>query len=198
MSIFKKLNIVRLILSVLILLFLMIPWYQLGIIFPTFTAGGKIVMDLKYIISGFAFIFVILIKFFELHVSKKAKKENVFMNALEECTDRILLSGLLIILAYNGFISVVIPIIVILRNIMMDALKKVSVDNGKMTEKSALGIGEKICLTLGVMLMLFYNLPFELWNFYFADALILIGTVLVVLNGCFYYFRAQKLIQKVN
>jgi len=42
---------------------LLIPWYQLGIEFPTLLAGGKMIIDSKYFIAG---TLVMLFFFFKI------------------------------------------------------------------------------------------------------------------------------------
>lgn len=174
----------------------MIPWYQLGINFPNFVAGGKIIIDSKYIVVGFLYIILFILKFWEYKVELINQNNWSVLFVLRNVCDKILLNGLLILLSYNGFISAVIPVIVISKDILVENMKKLSADNGKMIEKSLLGITEKTCMSLGLTLILFYNLPFELWNIFLADALIMISAVLSVLNGCLYYFRAKNLIMK--
>lgn len=188
----KYLNIIHIVLALVSLLILMIPWYQLGIDFPSFVAGGKIVIDSKYLVVGFLYIILFLIKFLEQKLS--SKKDSKIMISLKQASDKILLNGLLIILAYNGFLSIAIPIIVLMKDSIVDSMKKLSADNGKMMEKGPLGIMEKVTMNLGIILLLFYNLPFELWNIFLADALIMIAVVLGVLNSCIYYFRAKNVL----
>lgn len=194
MKIRKNISIIRMICTLIALAFLMIPWYQLGIYFPSFIAGGKIVIELKYIIVGFILLLSMLLKLVEFRLRNKHKNELKYILTLEKTCDMILIEGLLILLAFNGFISVVIPIIILAKTLLVDTMKKLSADNGKMNEKSKLGFCEYITMRLGILLLLFYNLPFELWDFYFADALIMIATVLAVLNGCIYYFQAKNML----
>ena len=47
---------------------------------------------------------------------------------------------------------------------------------------------------IGITLVLFYNLPFELWNIKVADILILIATVLSVVSGCQYYLNNKDVL----
>ena len=177
MNLLKNISIIHIVLIILALFLLMIPWYQLGIEFPSFIAGGKIVIDSKYFIVGFITILIILLKLWEYKLEIANKQEIDFLKSIRIASDKVLLNGLMIILAYNGFISVVIPILLVGKEILLENIKKVSADNGKMMERSMLGIFEKTCLNLGVIFILFYNLPFELWNIFLADALILIGAV---------------------
>ena len=50
MNLPNKLTLGRIITAIIILVMLMVPWYSLGIHFPTFQIAGKIIIDLKYII----------------------------------------------------------------------------------------------------------------------------------------------------
>lgn len=198
MKLRKNISIIRIIGTVLSLAFLMIPWYQLGIYFPSFIAGGKIIIELKYIIVGFILLCSMLLKLVEFRLGNKHKNELKYIIEMEKTCDTVLIEGILILLSFNGFISVVIPIILLAKILLVDTMKKLSADNGKMNEKSKLGLCEYITMRLGILLLLFYNLPFELWDFYFADALIMIATVLAVLNGCIYYFQAKNMLINQN
>ncbi len=190
----KKISILRMSIIALSLIILMIPWYQLGFTFPNFMAGGKIIVNTEYLCVGFLFLITILLKIFSLSLVERKKKELKLIVSLEEAMETIQIEGLLILLAYNGFISGVIPLIIVSKEIIIQTMKKISADNGKMMEKSRLSMCEKIMMNVGILLLLFYNLPFELWNFYFADALVMIATILSVLNGCIYFFEAKNLI----
>ncbi len=190
----KNMIITRIILMIFAIILLIIPWYQLGFDFPSIMAGGKIIIDTKYIVVGFLYILLILLKVFEAQNIERQKKDLKMLCNLEETMEKILQNALLMILAYNGFITVIIPVLIIAKMMITDTMKNMSADNGKMLEKSRLGICEKGVLHIGIIFLLFYNLPFELWNFYFADACIIIATILSVLNGTIYYFQAKNLI----
>ncbi len=151
-------------------------------------------IDLKYVITGFLFLFSYLLKLILFRLNQHKKKEQPLIFKIEKSLEEIFVEGLLMILAFNGFISVVIPVVMMAKNILVNTMKSLSADNGKMNEKSRLGFMEYVTLRLGILSLLFYNLPFELWSFYFADALIMIATVLAVLNGCIYYFNAKNML----
>ena len=194
MKVFRNLSFIHLCLTILMLLILLIPWYQLGIEFPNFVAGGKIVINSKYIVVGFFYIIFLIFQIWEMHLNAPKTKEEKMLVSLKETSDLILIQGMLILLAYNGFLSIMIPIFIVIKDFMVRFIKSWSVDNGKIIEKSFLGILEKIFLHIGIVLLLFYNLPFELWNVFLADALVIIATILSVVNGCLYYFKAKKFV----
>ena len=98
-------------------------------------------------------------------------------------------------MAYQGFISVIIPIIIVLRDICVDALRALSAKNKVIIKASKWGKVKTIFMMCGLSLMLFYNLPFEVWGIYVADILIDIATILSVISGILYFIHAKEKIK---
>lgn len=191
MNLPNKLTIGRIITAIIILVMLMIPWYNLGIHFPTFTIAGKIIIDLKYIIAGVLFIAAALTDFLDGHIARSRNLVTDFGKVMDAIADKVLVNGLLIILAYDGFISVAIPVIIITRDIFVDSFKMASGKKGKVVAASYLGKAKTMCMMIGMALTLFYNLPFELIGINVGYALIIIATVLSVVSGCEYYYNTK-------
>ena len=57
----NKITISRIIMSLIIILILLFPFDQIGVEFPTYLVGGKVVVDLKYIIVGILFNLIVLL-----------------------------------------------------------------------------------------------------------------------------------------
>ena len=49
-----------------------------------------------------------------------------------------------------------------------------------------------VCMMFGLALVLFYNMPFELWNIKLDLILVYLATVLSVISGVIYYFEITK------
>ncbi len=196
MNLPNKLTVGRIIMAIAMLILLMLPWYQLGINFPTFTIAGKIVVDLKYIIAGVLFLVASITDFLDGNIARKRNLVTDFGKVMDAIADKILVNGLLIILAYQGFISVAIPVIIITRDTFVDSIKMASGNKGKVVAASKAGKLKTICMMVGLTLMLFYNLPFEIFGFHLDMILVLLATVLSVFSGCQYYYNAKDLIFK--
>ena len=110
---------------------------------------------------------------------------------MDAIADKILVNGLLIILAFNGFISIAIPVIIITRDTFVDAFKMASGNKGKVVAASFMGKAKTMCMMIGMALTMFYNLPFELIGINVAYALIIIATILSVISGVQYYFNTK-------
>ena len=111
---------------------------------------------------------------------------------MDAIADKILVNGILIILAYNGMISIAVPVIIITRDTIVDSCKMISGSKGKVVAASILGKIKTACMMVGISLTLFYNLPFELVGLRVADALILIATVFSVISGCDYFIKSKE------
>lgn len=196
MNLPNKITVTRIILSIILLVFLMIPWDQLGFSFPIFTVAGKIVVDIKYIIAGVVFMIASITDFLDGNIARKRNLVTDFGKVMDAIADKLLVNGLLIILAYEGFISVAIPVIIITRDTFVDSIKMASGNKGKVVAASIAGKAKTVCMMIGVTLLLFYNLPFEIFGFRLDLILIYLATVLSVLSGCQYYYNAKDLIFK--
>lgn len=192
MNLPNKLTMGRIIISIIILIMLIVPWYNLGIYFPTFTVAGKIIVDLKYIIAGLLFIIASVTDFLDGHIARKENLVTDFGKVMDAIADKVLVNGLLVVLAYNNFISVAIPVIIITRDIFVDSFKMASGKKGKVVAASMMGKIKTICMMVGISLTMFYNLPFELIGINIGYALIIIATILSVVSGCQYYYNTKE------
>ncbi len=191
MNLPNKLTIGRIITAIIILIMLIIPWYNLGIEFPTFVVAGKIVVDLKYIIAGVLFILAALTDFLDGHIARSRNLVTDFGKVMDAIADKVLVNGLLIMLAYDGFISISIPVIIITRDVFVDAFKMASGNKGKVVAASMAGKAKTMCMMVGMALTMFYNLPFELIGINVGYALIIIATILSVVSAVQYYFNTK-------
>ncbi len=192
MNLANRLTISRIIMAIFIIVFLLIPWNDFNISFPEFLAGGKVLIDIRYLIVGIVFIIASITDYFDGRIARSNNMTTDFGACLDAIADKILVNGLLIILAYQGFISEVIPVIIISRDIFVDALKTLSASKGVVVKASIWGKVKTIFMMLGLTLVLFYNMPFELWNIKLDYIFIYIATVLSVVSGVIYYFEITK------
>ena len=111
MNLPNKITVGRIILAVLIIILLLVPWYELGVEFPTYVIQGKIIVDLKYIIAGVLFVVASLTDFLDGYLARSRNLVTDFGKVMDAIADKILVNGLLIILAYDGLISIAVPVL---------------------------------------------------------------------------------------
>lgn len=192
MNFANKLTISRIILAFIILIILMLPYRDLGIFVPTFLVMGKVLVDLRYLVAGFLFVIASVTDYLDGMYARKEKVTSDFGATLDAIADKVLVNGVLILLAYNGFISVFIPVIIVTRDVVMDALRALSAKQGMIIKANKLGKLKTVFMLIGLSLMLFYNLPFEAWGVYVADIFVDIATILSVVSLVVYYIQVKN------
>lgn len=191
MNLPNKITIVRILLSAIILIILLVPWYSLGFSWPEYLVGN-VTVNIKYVVVGVLFLVASLSDFLDGYIARKNNLVTDFGKVADAIADKILVNGLLIILSYERIISIIIPVVIITRDIVVDSCKMLSGSKGKVVAASILGKIKTICMMCGLTLVLFYNLPFELINLPIADILLIAATILSIISGCQYYYNVRE------
>lgn len=194
MNLPNKITITRIVLSIICIVLLIVPLQRFGIDLPPVEVTAAIRVPVKYIICGCLFLLASVTDFIDGHIARKYNLVTDFGKVMDAVADKILVNGVLIALACNGFISVVIPVVIVSRDIFVDSIKMVVGNKVGAVGASKTGKIKTVFMMTGVTLMLFYNLPFEIWGLKVADLLIMIATVLSVVSGVEYYVNNKKYI----
>ena len=185
MSNANKITSFRIVLSFIIVLLLIFPFYQMGVNVPTYLYNN-VVIDIRYIIAGALLIIVSLLDGYDNYLAKKEKTITIFSNLFDEIAGLLLINSLLIILSVNGMISDVIALVVIIRDLIVDRMKFVISCYNK-SYRNTLDLAEKVLLVVGLILTMFYNIPFELIGLGVSRFLLIVAAVLSVISGIKYY-----------
>ena len=193
MNLPNKITMARIFLSVVLLVMLLVPPYSLGIYYSNWTMGS-VLIDPKYIIAGIIFLIASSSDFIDGYLARKNNMVTDFGKVMDAIADKLLVNGVLIILACDGLISVVIPVVIISRDIVVDSCKMISGQNGKVVAASILGKIKTICMMSGLTLTMFYNIPFELVGLPLADILLITAVVLSVISGAEYFYGVKDIL----
>ena len=186
MNLPNKITMGRIVLAVIVLILLVFPFYQVGFTWPKYLVG-KLVIDLKYVICGILFAVAGISDFFDGQIARKQNIVTDFGKVMDAIADKILVNGVLIVLAYDGFIPVIIPVIIITRDICTDTIKMLVGSKGNAVPASWPAKVKTFFMMFGVALVFFYNLPFSLMNIAIGNYLIFVATVLSIYSGVQYY-----------
>lgn len=196
MNLANKITTSRMILSMIIIVILLFPFYEVGLDVKTFIVNGNIVVDIRYIIAGVLFIIASLTDFLDGYVARKYNMVTDYGKMMDAICDKLLVNSVLIILACNGMISPVIAVIIVIRDIVVDSVKMIIGNKGKAVAAIPIAKVKTALLMIGIVLTMFYNLPFELFNFNLSDLLLMIATVLAVVSGVKYYNMGKSYLDK--
>lgn len=191
----NKITITRIIMSMIIILLLLFPFDEVGLEFPTYLVGGKVLVDLKYIIVGILFIIASLTDFLDGYVARKYNLVTDFGKMIDAISDKLLTNSVLIILACNGKISTIVAVVIVMRDIVVDSIKMVIGNQGAAVAAIGLAKVKTATLMVGIILTLFSNLPFELISLRISDFLLAIAAVLSIISTAKYYIMAKPYLQ---
>lgn len=191
MNIANKITISRVIMSFIIMILLLFPFELLNIKLPTYIFNGNIYIELKYIIAGILFVIASLTDFLDGYVARKYNMVTDFGKMVDAVSDKLLTNTVLVILVCDGMVSPVIAVVIIARDIFVDSIKMVMGNKGKAVAAIKVAKLKTASLMLGIILTLFYNIPFELINLRVSDFMLVLAAILSVISGVKYYMMAR-------
>lgn len=191
MNLPNKLTMARIFISIIIIAILLFPFDSMGITTTKFFINESLVVDIKYLIAGVLFIIGSLTDFLDGYIARKYNLITDFGKLIDAIADKMLVNSVLIILASTGTINAIIPVVVILRDTVVNSIKMLAASKGKVVAAIKSGKLKTACLMTGITLTLFYNLPFELISLRISDFLLALAAILSVISGVKYYMMAK-------
>ena len=193
MNLPTKLTVLRIVLTFVVIFILTFPFYTVGIEWPKFLVMGISVKS-KYIVAGVIFIIASVTDFIDGYLARKNNQVTDTGKMLDAIADKILVNSVLIILAAQGFISVIIPVVIVLRDIFVDAVKMEAAAKGKVVAAIKTGKIKTATLMVGTVLTFFYNLPFEAINIHVADFFLYFATIMSIISAIEYFTLNKNII----
>ena len=192
MNLPNKLTITRIILTIVLILLCLFPFYSLGISLPKFNISG-LVVDSTYLIAGVIYIIAAVTDFFDGYIARSRNLVTDTGKLLDAIADKVLVNSVLVIFACKGFIPAIVPVIYIFRDEIVNTLKMDALKKGKVVAAIKSGKIKTASMMIGLGLMFFYNLPFELINLKVADILIYFAVVMSIVSMVEYYQLWKKI-----
>lgn len=183
--------------AILMIILLLIPDGSFGFKWPAPLVNDE-PLSLQYIIAGIIFVIASLSDFIDGHLARKNNMVTDFGKVADAIADKVLVNGLLIVLACNSNISPVIPVVIITRDTIVDSLKMISGNKGKVVAASYLGKAKTMCMMIGLTLIMFNDFPFCYLRIPVDQFLIIVATILSVVSGCQYYYNTKEFLFPKN
>ena len=192
MNVPNKITLCRIILSILLLVLMIFPMEKIGIDFPEFKISD-IIINSKYLICGVIFMIASLTDFLDGYLARKYNLVTDLGKVMDAIADKVLVNGVLIVLAVEGYISVVVPVVIVSRDIFVDSIKMVAGQKSGAVGASKAGKFKTAFMLVGITLLFFQDIPFSLLGVNFVSrTIIMIATVLSVISGIQYYVKNKK------
>lgn len=188
-----RLTFLRLGLALLIIILLIFPFYRIGFEFKTFLFHS-ILIDVRYIMCGVIFIIASFTDYLDGYFARKNNEVTDFGKFTDAVADKVLVNSALIIFASQGFIPAAVPVIIIVRDIIVDAIRMNVATKGTVQAARMSGKIKTACLMIGIVLTFFYNLPFELLGLQISKFFLYFGALMSLVSMYEYYNLNKKLL----
>ena len=188
-----KLTFLRIGLALLIIVLLLFPFYRIGFEFKTFLFHS-ILIDVRYIMCGVIFIIASLTDYLDGYLARKNKEVTDFGKFTDAIADKVLINSVLVIFASQGFIPAIIPVIIIVRDVIVDAIRMNASSKGMVQAARMSGKIKTVSLMIGIILTFFYNLPFELFGLQISKFFLYFGSLMSLVSMVEYYNLNKKLL----
>ena len=142
MNLPNKLTITRIILVPILILIYMFPYASFGINVPMYHVLNA---DISFVNIIIFIIFAIasLTDYFDGQIARKSKLITTFGKFADPIADKLLINTIFLLLASDGTISIIIPIIMISRDTIVDAIRLVAANKQVVIRDSYLGEKEQ-------------------------------------------------------
>lgn len=186
------LTMARIIISLFVIVFLLFPFEMVNISFKKYLINGSVVIDVKLLIAAVLFVIASVTDFLDGYLARKYDAVSDFGKVMDAIADKILVNGLLIILSGQGFITPVIPVVIILRDTVVNTIKMVAGNNGSVVAAIKTGKYKTAFLMIGITLKLLGNFPLGLVNVALDDFFLITATILSLISGIEYFNIYKK------
>ncbi len=189
-----KLTVSRIVLSVLIIGLMIFPYGEIGIDIPVLRAGIDI--NIVYIVCSILFIIASFTDYLDGHLARKNNQVTDLGKMLDSIADKILVNPVLIIFASEGIIHPIVPVIVIVRDIVVNAVKMELASHGKVVAAIYTGKIKAACLMIGIVLLYISDIPFIYVNVRLDLLLIYFATIMSLVSMFQYLAMAKKVLKE--
>lgn len=188
----NRITVSRIIMAAIIIILLLFPFDMVNVSFPKYLINGKVILDLKLVIVAILFIIASITDFIDGYLARKYNLVSDFGKVMDAIADKVLVNGVLIALCGQGYIHPAIPVVIILRDTVVNTIKMIAGENGNVVAAIKTGKFKTAFLMLGISLKLLGNFPFGIVNVAFDDFCLITATMLSLISGIEYFNLYKK------
>lgn len=193
MNLPNKLTITRVLLVPLLILIYMFPYDVAGINVPVYHILQTDIA-LTNIIILIIFIIASITDYFDGQIAKKNKLITTFGKFADPIADKLLINTIFLLLASDGTINIIIPIIMISRDTIVDAIKMSAASKQVVVAASKLGKLKTVSQMIALGFLLVNNFPFSALRVDIAAILAWVATIISVISGIDYFIKNQEML----
>ena len=193
MNLPNKLTVTRVLLGPFLILIYMFPYDSAGITVPVYHVLETNI-SLVNIIILFIFIIASITDYFDGKIARKEKLITTFGKFADPIADKLLINTIFLLLASDQTINIIIPIIMISRDTIVDAIKMSAASKQVVVAASKLGKLKTVSQMIALGFLLVNNFPFTVLGVDVANALAWLATVISVISGIDYFLKNREML----
>lgn len=190
MNLPNKISIFRIILVPIIWIFLLFPYKYLNIYFPILNFS-IVFIPMERLIVLLLFVLAAISDFLDGYIARKYNMISNFGKFIDPIADKLLINSLLIIFAFERTVPLICILIMISRDIIVDAIRMNLALNGQILSAGIFGKLKTVMQMIAIVVILLNNYPFELFSIPMATILIWFATFVSVFSGVKYLISSR-------
>ena len=193
MNLPNKITLVRLFLVPTFIIVYLFPYQMCGITIPTYDILST-ELSLLDIVLFLIFMIASITDFLDGYLARKYELVTTFGKFIDPIADKLIVNTTLLLLASSNMISIIVPIIMISRDIIVDAIRLVASQKQVVLAASLLGKAKTMTQMIAICLLLLRNVGFEALGIPMAQIMITIATVISLISGIEYFMKNKQYI----
>lgn len=193
MNLPNKLTVTRVLLVPFLILIYMFPYDSMNITIPVYHLLGTTV-SLVNIVILIIFLAASITDYFDGKIARKEKLITTFGKFADPIADKLLINTIFLLLASDQTINIIIPIIMISRDTVVDAIKMSAASKQVVVAASKLGKLKTVSQMIALGFLLVNNFPFTILGIDIANGLAWLATIISVISGIDYFIKNREML----
>lgn len=195
MNLPNKLTTTRLVLVPLLVIIYLFPYSNFNINLPILYVFST-PLSLVDIISFVIFLVASVTDYLDGYLARKNNQVTTFGKFIDPIADKLIVNNALLLLTYSGEISVLVPIIMISRDTIVDAIRMVATSKNKVLSASYLGKAKTMTQMIAICILLLNNVIFNELSIPMGQIMIIIATIISIVSGVDYLVKNKEYIME--
>lgn len=190
MNLPNKLSIFRIVLIPVIVFLYLFPFADYGIIVPVYTVAD-VAFPLLNVFVLVLFAVASFTDFLDGYIARKHNLITSFGKFIDPIADKLLVNTLFILFAGTGVISIVPVLLMIWRDTIVDAMRMMSANKGKVVAAGIWGKVKTVLQMVTIIFILLNNLPFAMMDIPFTTILLWLAVIVSIYSGILYFIQMK-------
>lgn len=191
MNLPNKLTLIRLLSVPLFVFVYMFPYQYFQISIPVYTVFNT-QLSLLDIVLFVIFTLASITDYLDGYLARKNNLVTTFGKFVDPIADKLIVNSTLLLLASTNDISILIPIIMIARDTIVDALRLMASQNNVVLAASYLGKAKTMTQMIAICLLLLNNVIFDSLGIPMDQMMIILATIISVISGIDYLWKNNQ------